>query len=478
MVGITVSCVPTLRNWTTWLTRAFRPVRVDEGNGTALPTRMRACSLLRARMRGVDRTRTFVFAATALMMARTSILASRTSRMPSPWGFATCASPKLWGPNPMVAPRVVSPEVRTCQLIPHSLDRSSVTSTMSTSSSTWGGRTSSCSIVSRSSAKLGGAVRITSELVAWSGTIAVRPTRPRTSAWTVSDASRGAAAAWGITPGCWKDATSRCRMLRRSSERLAAARGCTRCPPPGPPLPARRPPRQGGAEQLAQRRRQLPRAGVLERVHVGPEPRFASRFDVKLDQQVHVARDADTTVRDEDGVGARHHLDARALARHLPEERHSFLRLDVLQRHDLGDQPEGRRAGELLPDPDGAGRRLLLLEHHLRHRPALHHDQPLALEDRLQHAAYLCYRDRLGGLEGDPPRGDVGQHDVHTERRGERADHVPALPVDGVDGHRLRRLFLGGGLRGRTEQRDQQDGALHGRFARVPRGIPGRELTA
>ena len=133
----------------------------------------------------------------------------------------------------MVARRVVSSDVKTCQLIPHWLGRSRVTSAMSTSSSTWGGRTSSCWIVSWSNGKLGGAVRITSELVAWSGTIAVRPTRPRTSVWALS-ATCGAVTTWGVCARCWKDSTSRCRMLRSSSERLRPSSACTRCRPAGP----------------------------------------------------------------------------------------------------------------------------------------------------------------------------------------------------------------------------------------------------
>src|ERR1041385_274102 len=48
----------------------------------------------------------------------------------------------------------------------------------------------------------------------------------------------------------------------------------------------------------------------------------------------------------------------------------------------------------------------------------------------------------LGSLEGDPLRGHVGQHDVHAERHGERADHVGEVRVDVVDGHRRRRLLL------------------------------------
>ena len=52
------------------------------------------------------------------------------------------------------------------------------TSAIKTSSSTWAGLTSSLSIVSCSTGKLGGAVRMTSELVAWSGTMVVCPTSP------------------------------------------------------------------------------------------------------------------------------------------------------------------------------------------------------------------------------------------------------------------------------------------------------------
>jgi hypothetical protein len=129
-------------------------------------------------MRGVDSTWTLVFVANAWRMARTSTLASRMIWTPSPWRLPSRVSLKFWGPSPIVARRVVSLDVKTCQLIPHRLGRSRVTSAMSTSSNTWGGRTSSCSIVSWSAEKLGGAVRITSELVAGSGTIVVRPTSP------------------------------------------------------------------------------------------------------------------------------------------------------------------------------------------------------------------------------------------------------------------------------------------------------------
>src|SRR2546428_543361 len=76
--------------------------------------------------------------------------------------------------------------VNNCQLMPYWLALLRVTSAINTSSSTCGGRTSSCSIVSWSTEKLGGAVRITSELVAWSGTIVVRPTRPGPPAWALS----------------------------------------------------------------------------------------------------------------------------------------------------------------------------------------------------------------------------------------------------------------------------------------------------
>ena len=182
MVGITVSCVPTLRNCTTVFSCAVKPANVDETNGTSLPTRMRASSLLSARIRGVDNTRTSVRVDRAWRMARTSTLASEMSRMPRPCRPDSSESLNRCGPTPTVTPRVLSPEtprcVKSCQLMPYWLARSSVTSAIKTSSSTCGGRISRSLIVSWSTEKFGGAVRITSELVAWSGTIVVRPTSP------------------------------------------------------------------------------------------------------------------------------------------------------------------------------------------------------------------------------------------------------------------------------------------------------------
>src|SRR5207249_3424946 len=170
---------------------------------------------------------------------------------------------------------------------------------MRTSSNTWGGRTSSCSIVSWSTEKLGGAVRITSEFVAWSGTMVVPPTRPPAEA--------------GLAAGLY----------------------------------------------------------------------------VELAQQVEIARDAHTAVRDEHRIGARHDLDACRLARHLLQERHGFVGTHVLERDDLRHEPERRRCGELLADPHGTGGRALLLRQHLRHGAGLHQDQALALEDGLEHRSHL-----------------------------------------------------------------------------------------
>ena len=212
---------------------------MEDTNGTSLPTRMRASSLFSASTRGVDSTRTLVRDASACRMARTFKLARLTTRTPRPWKPCSSVSPKLCGPTPMPIPRVESPEtprcVKSCQLMPNWLARSRVTSAISTSKRTCGGRTSSCSIVSWSTEKFGGAVRITSELVAWSGTIVVRPTSPWPGAWALSAAARPGMAPSAATDGgaiwarSWSDSISRRRNPVSSLDRLRPSSACTRC---------------------------------------------------------------------------------------------------------------------------------------------------------------------------------------------------------------------------------------------------------
>src|SRR3989441_1724989 len=197
-------------------------------------------------------------------------------------------------------------------------------------------------------------------------------------------------------------------------------------------LPRRRR-RHGGTEHLPQGGGKLGGAGVLERIHVGAEPGFATGFDVELPQQIEVARDVHAAVGDQHGVGAGHDLEPGHFARHLLEERDAFLGADVVERHDLRDQTQRGRGRELLPDAHRTGRGPLLFRHDLRNRPGLHDDEALALEDRLEHRAGLRRRHGLRGLEGDAPDRHVGEHHVHAQHGGEGADHVAQIGIHVID---------------------------------------------
>ena len=146
------------------------PKRVEETNGTLLPTRIVASRLFAATISGVESTRTSVVDAIVRNIARTPVPSRRTSRSSADVEPVSGISGL---PNwPATSP----PRLIAAQFMPNSDPRPNATSAMVTSNITCAGRVSSASMVSRSSGKFGGAVRITSAFVGALATMVVRPT--------------------------------------------------------------------------------------------------------------------------------------------------------------------------------------------------------------------------------------------------------------------------------------------------------------